>query len=99
MDSSDEEEGGEEEEGGTDSRVQAVLLKYSNVEEEGGGGERRTFSVCARGICFYFFTCALFELCGRALRCFDALGAASEIKKQLSEIELETVNHIKGTVC
>ena len=46
-----------------------------------------------------FFTCALFELCGRALRCFDALGAVSEIKKQLSEIELETVNNIKGTVC
>ena len=37
--------------------------------------------------------------CGRALRCFDALGAVSEIKRELSEIELETVNHIKGTVC
>ena len=47
---------------------------------------------------FILFTCALFELGGRALRCFDALGAVSEMKKQLSEIELETVNNIKGTV-
>lgn len=40
---SDEEEGGEEEEGGTDSRVQAVLLKYSNEEEEGEEGEEEDF--------------------------------------------------------
>ena len=61
--------------------------------ERGRRGRRRTFSV------FSFFTCLLFELCGRALRCVDALGAVSEIKKQLSEIELETVHNIKGTVC
>ena len=41
---------------------------------------------------------ARFLNCGRALGCFDVLGAVSEIKKQLSEIEIETVNNIKGTV-
>ena len=59
-------------------------------------GRRRTFSVCARGV---FFSRVRFLNCGRTLRCFDALGAVSEIKEQLSEIELETANNIKGTVC
>ena len=41
---------------------------------------------------------ARFLNCGRALGYFDALVVMSEIKEQLSEIELETVYNIKGTV-
>ena len=80
----------------TGSRVQEILRKYSNEEEDGEEGGRRTFSVCARGV---FFSRARFLNSGRALRCFDALGAVSGIKEQLSEIELETANNIKGIVC
>ena len=41
--SSDEEEGGEEEGEGGNSRVQEILLKYSNQGEEGEEGEEEDF--------------------------------------------------------
>ena len=56
---------------------------------------RRTFSVCARGA--VSFARALFELWVR-FQMFWRTRVGDFIKEQLSEIELETTNNIKGTV-